>query len=179
MAPLAVIAHAAQTGPRSLAEHRQYLMLSLLANRTYISIAPYDFLWMLSQAGYSSVVLDAWVEVIASQNTLFDSAVNVVCGVFSSLHLLDFQFGALAHVVERLASAIYRHPEFRSVARSTDGRMRRALRHTVEQVLRSYPMAPDAYRRTSQESRGAVGVHRSVAVSRERSSAGERRIEPA
>lgn len=142
VAPLAVIAHAAQTGPRSLAEHRQYLMLSLLANRTYISIAPYDFLWMLSQAGYSSVVLDAWVEVIASQNTLFDSAVNVVCGVFSSLHVLDFQFGALAHVVERLASAIYRHPEFRSVARSTDDRMRRALRHTVNQVYEATPWHP-------------------------------------
>ncbi|CAJ5769631.1 Uncharacterised protein [Burkholderia pseudomallei] len=139
VSPQAVIAHATQTGQLPLAEHRQYLMLSLLSNRTYISIASYDFLWMLSQAGYSSIVLDAWAEVIASSNTWFDSAVRVVCGVFRSLHLLDVQFGALACVVERLASAIYRHPAFRSVA---DEAMREALQHTVEEVYEAAPWHP-------------------------------------
>nr|WKF58250.1 hypothetical protein HUO10_002748 [Paraburkholderia busanensis] len=139
VSPQAVIAQAAKGGQLSLADYRQYLMQSLLSNRTYISIAPYDFLWMLSQAGYSSVVLDVWAEVVSSSATLFDSAVNVVCGVFGSLHLLDVQFGALACVVERLASAIYGHPAFRFAA---DNAMREALQRTVERVYEATPWHP-------------------------------------
>ncbi|AXW62973.1 hypothetical protein CJO94_14695 [Ralstonia solanacearum] len=114
--PLAAIAHAVAKGQLPHAEHRQYLMQLLASNRTYVSIAARDFLWMLSQAGWTTVVLDAWTEVLSSAGTLFESAVRAVCGVFQVLHLLDIQFGVVHCLVERLCLAIYRHPSFHPAA---------------------------------------------------------------
>ena len=114
--PLAAIAHAVAKGQLSHAEQRQYQMQMLVSNRTYVSIGALDFLWMLSQAGWATSVLDAWTEVLSSAGTLFDSAVRAVCGVFEVLHLLDIQFGVVHCLVERLCLAIYRHPSFHPVA---------------------------------------------------------------
>ncbi|MFM0371283.1 PIN domain-containing protein [Paraburkholderia aspalathi] len=139
VSPQSVITQAAASGQFSLADHRQYLMQSLLSNRTYVSISSHDFLWMLSQAGWSSDALDVWSEVLSSAGTLFESAVNVVCGVFQTLHVMDIQLGALACIVEQLASAIHRHPAFRP---SAEAAMRLALQRTVVQTYEAPPWHP-------------------------------------
>ncbi len=137
--PLAAIAHAVAKGQLSYAEQRHYQMQLLASNRTYVSIAPLDFLWMVSQAGWSTVVLDEWTEVLSSAATLFESAVRAVCGVFQSLHLFDLQFGAVHCLVERLCSAIYRHPLFHpSAARE----MQDTLVRYAASVYRAPPWHP-------------------------------------
>lgn len=110
--PLAVVAHAAGVRRIDEADFRFYLMLSLVSNRTYVSIGAHDFLWMLAQAGWSTVALDTYAEVVGSSATAFNSAVNAVCGVFRSLHLMDMQYGVVGKVIEGLAGAIFRHPSF-------------------------------------------------------------------
>lgn len=147
--PLAMV-KAAQAGQFSLAAARNFQMLSLVSNRTYVQVTSYDFLWMLCQAKWSDSVLEAWANVLSSEGTLFQSAVVAVCGVFEALHLIDIQGAAAATVVERLALAIYRHPSFYA---SAERAMHDALQKSVKQIFSAPPWHPSLSASLAQQAR--------------------------
>ena len=109
--PQVLLMHAGSKGMIRPRDYRQAVLRQFLGNRTFVSLAAYDLLWMTLQGGFTlRYGVQRLKEYLASPDTEFVSAARVVFEFLSLLAAHHSQVKAFAELLGHLVEGALRHP---------------------------------------------------------------------
>lgn len=129
--PQAVIRHAGETGQIRPSDYSFASIRQFLGNRTFVSLGPYDLVFMCLQGGYTlRAGVQRFKECLASPTTDFKSATDVMFEFLEIQAKHPTQFKAFTELLCHVCEASLRHP-------ACDGEefMRRAAEFAADLAL--------------------------------------------
>ena len=109
--PQVLLMHAGSKGVIGPREYSQAVLRQFLGNRTFVSLAAYDLLWMALQGGFTlRYGIQQFKEYLASPDTEFVSGARVALEFLNLLGAHHSQVKAFAELLGHLVEGALRHP---------------------------------------------------------------------
>jgi hypothetical protein len=109
--PQVLLMHAGSKGVIGPSDYSQAVLQQFLGNRTFVSLAAYDLLWMVLQGGFTlRYGIQRFKEYLASPDTEFVSGARVALEFLNLLAAHHSQVKAFAELLGHLVEGALRHP---------------------------------------------------------------------